>query len=117
MPELQDEGGSPGACRHARPTCAACLASICDCGSLCDCGHYCGNDCCEHSRSCGLSKQLQRERIDAKNGLENYATSIKNILNSERVADKISGGDKQKMLDAVNGVLKYPECQDESPES
>eukprot|EP00996_Jenningsia_fusiforme_P002032 NODE_2879_length_1098_cov_41.750238_g2481_i1.p3 GENE.NODE_2879_length_1098_cov_41.750238_g2481_i1~~NODE_2879_length_1098_cov_41.750238_g2481_i1.p3 ORF type:complete len:175 (-),score=52.71 NODE_2879_length_1098_cov_41.750238_g2481_i1:21-545(-) len=46
--------------------------------------------------------RLQRERIDAKNGLENYAYSMKNTVNDEKVAGQLDAEDKQKILDAVN---------------
>jgi len=56
----------------------------------------------------------QRERIDAKNGLENYAYSIKNTMNDEKVASKIDAGDKQKVLDAVNEAVQWLEHNQEA---
>jgi L1 cell adhesion molecule like protein len=58
--------------------------------------------------------KLQRERIDAKNGLENYAYSIKNTMNDEKVADKVDAGDKQKVLDAVNEAVQWLESNQEA---
>jgi len=58
--------------------------------------------------------KAQRERIDAKNGLENYSYSIKNTLNDEKVADKIDAGDKQKVLDAVNEAVQWLESNQEA---
>ena len=91
---------------------------LCDCGSLCDCGEM---DCrlwehCGHRGGCGLHKQLQRERIDAKNGLEGYASAIKNILNSERFADEIGAVLQRKLLDAVNASVWWLGPHDESLE-
>eukprot|EP01001_Neometanema_parovale_P010532 NODE_676_length_2190_cov_1416.612482_g646_i0.p1 GENE.NODE_676_length_2190_cov_1416.612482_g646_i0~~NODE_676_length_2190_cov_1416.612482_g646_i0.p1 ORF type:complete len:653 (-),score=249.19 NODE_676_length_2190_cov_1416.612482_g646_i0:159-2117(-) len=57
--------------------------------------------------------RAQRERIDAKNGLENYAYSMKNTMNDEKVADKIDGGDKQKVMDAVEDAIKWLENNQE----
>ena len=33
--------------------------------------------------------------------MENYAYSVKNTMNDEKVADKVDAGDKQKVLNAV----------------
>ncbi|PWU84106.1 putative heat shock protein 70 (hsp70) [Trypanosoma cruzi] len=43
----------------------------------------------------------QRERIDAKNGLENYAFSMKNTVNEPNVAGKIEEADKNTITSAV----------------
>jgi len=56
----------------------------------------------------------QRERIDAKNGLENYAYSIKNTLSDEKVADKIDASEKQTCLDAVNEAVQWLESNQEA---
>jgi len=58
--------------------------------------------------------KLQRERIDAKNGLENYAYSMKNTINDEKVADKVDAGDKQTVLDAVNEAVQWLESNQEA---
>eukprot|EP00998_Keelungia_sp_KM082_P000615 NODE_1070_length_1484_cov_227.926308_g1059_i0.p2 GENE.NODE_1070_length_1484_cov_227.926308_g1059_i0~~NODE_1070_length_1484_cov_227.926308_g1059_i0.p2 ORF type:complete len:465 (+),score=171.36 NODE_1070_length_1484_cov_227.926308_g1059_i0:131-1396(+) len=55
----------------------------------------------------------QRERIEAKNGLENYAYSMKNTVNDEKVADKIEAEDKQKILDAVEDAIKWLDSNQE----
>ena len=55
----------------------------------------------------------QRERIDAKNGLENYAYSMKNTINDEKVADKLDSEDKQKLLDAVDEAIKWLDSNQE----
>lgn len=56
----------------------------------------------------------QRERIDAKNGLENYAYSMKNTVNDEKIASKLDAGDKQKILDAVDKAVKWLESNQEA---
>jgi L1 cell adhesion molecule like protein len=51
--------------------------------------------------------KLQRERIDAKNGLENYAFSMKNTVSDPNVAAKLDEADKKTVLDAVEGALQW----------
>ena len=58
--------------------------------------------------------KVQRERIDAKNGLENYAYSMKNTMNDEKVAGKLDAGDKQKVLDAVSETVQWLERNQEA---
>ena len=55
----------------------------------------------------------QRERIDAKNGLENYAYSMKNAINDEKISSKLPAEDKQKILDAVEQQTKWLEHNQE----
>jgi L1 cell adhesion molecule like protein len=57
--------------------------------------------------------KLTRERIEARNGLENYAYSMKNTINDEKVAAKLDSSDKQTVLDAVNDALKWLENNQE----
>ncbi|PWU86075.1 putative heat shock protein 70 (hsp70) [Trypanosoma cruzi] len=49
----------------------------------------------------------QRERIDAKNGLENYAFSMKNTVNEPNVAGKIEEADKNTITSAVEEALQW----------
>jgi L1 cell adhesion molecule like protein len=56
----------------------------------------------------------QRERIDAKNGLENYAYSMKNTVNEEKVAGMLDDADKQKILDEVNNTVQWLEGNQEA---
>jgi len=56
----------------------------------------------------------QRERIDAKNGLENYAYSMKNTVSDDKVAEKLDPSDKQKLLDAVEKEIKWLESNQEA---
>jgi len=55
----------------------------------------------------------QRERIDAKNGLENYAYSMKNTVNDEKVAGKLEGDDKENILKAVDEAVTWLESNQE----
>ena len=56
----------------------------------------------------------QRERIEAKNGLENYAYSMKNTANDPNVGGKLDAGDKQTLLDAVEETIKWLESSQEA---
>jgi 2-oxoglutarate dehydrogenase complex dihydrolipoamide succinyltransferase (E2) component len=51
----------------------------------------------------------QRERIEAKNGLENYAYSLRSALQDEAVAGKLSSEDKGKVTAAVDSTLTWLE--------
>eukprot|EP01017_Pseudomicrothorax_dubius_P043997 TRINITY_DN73_c0_g1_i2.p1 TRINITY_DN73_c0_g1~~TRINITY_DN73_c0_g1_i2.p1 ORF type:complete len:661 (-),score=264.89 TRINITY_DN73_c0_g1_i2:138-2120(-) len=53
--------------------------------------------------------ELIRKRIEAKNGLENYAYSIKNTLNDEKLKDKFDAADKEKIQTLVTEVNKWIE--------
>jgi len=48
-----------------------------------------------------------RERVEAKNKLENYAFSVKNSTNEEALKDKLSSDDKASITSAVDDVLKW----------
>merc|ERR1712171_9089 len=50
-----------------------------------------------------------KEKVEAKNGLENYCYSMKNTLDDEKVKDKISEDDKKKATDAIDGALSWLE--------
>jgi len=46
-------------------------------------------------------------RIEAKNGLENYAFSLRNTLKDQNVAGKISEGDKATLEKAIDDAVKW----------
>jgi len=48
-----------------------------------------------------------RERVEAKNKLENYAFSVKNTTNEDALKDKLSADDKASISAAVDDVLKW----------
>ncbi len=53
-----------------------------------------------------------REKIDARNGLENYAYQVKNAVNDEeKVGAKISADDKSKVTKAVEEALSWLEVR------
>jgi L1 cell adhesion molecule like protein len=51
--------------------------------------------------------EANRARVEAKNGLENYAFQVRNSVNDEKVADKISEDDKKTVLDAVTATTQW----------
>merc|ERR1711953_1549915 len=50
-----------------------------------------------------------KNKVEAKNALENYCYSMKNALDDEKVTDKISEDDKKKASEAIDEALKWLE--------
>lgn len=48
-----------------------------------------------------------KNRIEAKNGLENYCYSLKNSISSDEVKDKIPADDKAKLEEAIEEAVKF----------
>jgi heat shock protein 1/8 len=48
-----------------------------------------------------------RKRIEAKNSLENYAYSLRNTIQDEKVAGKLSESDKHDLEGAVDATIKW----------
>jgi L1 cell adhesion molecule like protein len=48
-----------------------------------------------------------KNRIEAKNGLENYCYSLKNSISSEEVKNKIPEDDKKTLEDAIEETIKW----------
>jgi len=55
-----------------------------------------------------------RKKVEAKNGLENYAYSMRNSVEDEKLKDKIEADDKAKIESAVTDILKWVETHQES---
>ncbi|XP_072281528.1 heat shock cognate 71 kDa protein-like isoform X1 [Pyxicephalus adspersus] len=51
--------------------------------------------------------EAQREKIAAKNSLESLAFNMKSTVEDEKLKDKISPEDKQKILDKCNEVISW----------
>jgi L1 cell adhesion molecule like protein len=49
----------------------------------------------------------QKERIQAKNGLESYAYNMKQTVEDEKVKDKISEEDKKKIVEMVTATISW----------
>jgi heat shock protein 1/8 len=51
--------------------------------------------------------EKNKEKIEAKNGLENYAYSLRNTLKDEKIAGKMDSGDKEKLEKAIDEAVKW----------
>ncbi|KAG7375090.1 70-kilodalton heat shock protein [Phytophthora boehmeriae] len=51
--------------------------------------------------------EANKVRIEAKNGLENYAYSLRNSLNDEKLKEKIPEADKKVVDDKVTETLQW----------
>ncbi|XP_061828993.1 heat shock cognate 71 kDa protein-like [Nerophis lumbriciformis] len=49
----------------------------------------------------------QREKVSAKNALESYAFSVKSTVEDDKLKDKISDEDKQKILEKCQEVISW----------
>jgi len=52
---------------------------------------------------------MNRQKIEAKNGLENYCYSMKNTLQEEKLKEKFQGEDKDKITKGVDETLEWLE--------
>merc|ERR1712224_823087 len=51
--------------------------------------------------------ETNRQKVEAKNGLENYCFTMRNTLNEEKLKDKFEDGDKEKIEKAVQEALDW----------
>jgi len=51
--------------------------------------------------------EKNKGRVEAKNGLENYSYSLRNTVRDEKLADKLSGEDKEKLNGAIDDAIKW----------
>jgi heat shock 70kDa protein 1/2/6/8 len=58
--------------------------------------------------------EANRGRIEAKNSLENYAYSLKNSFNDEKLAGNMDDSSKTKALDAINATIKWLESNQQA---
>jgi L1 cell adhesion molecule like protein len=54
--------------------------------------------------------EAHKDKIEAKNGLENYAYSMRNTINDEKVAGALSADDKKTIEEAVNSTVDWIEA-------
>ena len=52
---------------------------------------------------------MNKERIEARNGLENYLYSLKNTLNDDKIKDKLEQDDVETITDVVTDTLGWLE--------
>merc|ERR1711871_448605 len=48
-----------------------------------------------------------KSRVEAKNGLENYAYSMRNSMDDEKLKDKIEEADKEKLKAAIDETISW----------
>merc|ERR1711975_68301 len=48
-----------------------------------------------------------KKKVEAKNGLENYAYNMRNTMNDEKLAGKIDPADKEKIEKAINDAISW----------
>ncbi|GKD71422.1 heat shock cognate 70 kDa protein 2-like protein [Tanacetum coccineum] len=48
-----------------------------------------------------------KKKVEAKNGLENYAYNMRNTISDEKVSSKIAAADKKKMEDAIEQAISW----------
>ncbi|CAE8650711.1 unnamed protein product [Polarella glacialis] len=53
--------------------------------------------------------EANRQRVDAKNGLENYCFTVRNTLNEEKLKLKLDAGDKARAERAVEETIQWIE--------
>lgn len=53
--------------------------------------------------------EANRARVEAKNALENYVFQVKNAVNDEKLADKLSEANKTKILEEVQAAQQWLE--------
>tara|TARA_Y100000389_G_scaffold126855_2_gene124202 strand:+ start:19763 stop:21106 length:1344 start_codon:yes stop_codon:yes gene_type:complete len=56
-----------------------------------------------------------KEKVEAKNGLENYCFSIKNTINDEKLKDNIPEDDKKMVEENIDDTLKWLEANNSAP--
>merc|ERR1712054_705270 len=51
--------------------------------------------------------EAMKEKVEAKNALENYAYSMRNSINDEKLKDKIDAADKETIEKAINDTTSW----------
>merc|ERR1712093_637158 len=51
--------------------------------------------------------EMMKEKIEAKNALENYSYSMRNSINDEKLKDKIDAADKETIEKAINDATSW----------
>merc|ERR1711943_158057 len=55
----------------------------------------------------GAEDEANKQKVEAKNSLENYGFTMRNTLNDEKLKDKFEDGDKEKIEQAVQESLDW----------
>jgi len=51
--------------------------------------------------------EKNKDRVEAKNHLENYAYSLRNTVRDEKIAGKLDAGDKDKLNAAIDDAVSW----------
>jgi L1 cell adhesion molecule like protein len=54
-----------------------------------------------------VDDEKAKEKVEAKNGLENYAYTLRNTLRDDKVAGKLDSSDKAKLESAIDDAIKW----------
>lgn len=56
--------------------------------------------------------ELTRQKIEAKNSLENYAYNIRNTIKDEKIKDKITEEERKEIEEKTNEIMAFLETDD-----
>ena len=68
---------------------------------------------CKDAEKFAEQDKIAKERIESKNGLENYAYSMKNTCNDEKTAAALSDDDKKKIMESCEEAIKWLDASQE----
>ena len=51
----------------------------------------------------------QKDKVEARNGLENYCFSLRNSIAEPKIAEKLQAADKKKLEEKIDSILKWLE--------
>lgn len=56
--------------------------------------------------------EAHRKKVEARNGLENYAYNLRNTINDDKVADKLDQEDKDKIKKAIDETIAWMDANE-----
>lgn len=65
---------------------------------------------CSQAEKYKAEDEAARSKVEAKNGLENYAYNMRNTIRDDKVASKLEGDDKEKIEKKVQEVIDWLEA-------
>ena len=68
---------------------------------------------CKDAEKFAEADKQAKDRVEAKNGLENYAYSMKNTCNDEKTGAMLPANDKKKVMDACDEAIKWLDASQE----
>merc|ERR1719298_70052 len=61
----------------------------------------------EEAETYKAEDEANKDRIEAKNGLENYAYNLKNTMDDEKLKDKIDAADKETITSKADEMISW----------